>query len=283
MTTTILFASAGLGEYIFVGAFVVILTCIAATVALASWRTRRTLKTQPVETIRWREEFHDLPDRLRDCRHAYTGEKPGRRCDQGFDCRGCEGHASLRAERSEPDGLARLAAGGEAPTVAGGLSIAADRLYHRGHTTVRPADDGTLEIGLDPFAERLVGAAEQLRLPSPGKRLRVNGTAFRVRRGDATARVLSPVEGTVVATGGPEAGWYLRVAPSTPEPDLRHLLDAREAATWLRADLERLQGLLAPTPVGATLADGGELAKDLPKALPAADWDAVWAEFFLEP
>jgi len=282
---SIVFASAGVGQYIFIGAFVVILTAIALTLMLAAWRTRRALRKAPVEKIGWEGAFEDLPEPARACRHAFTGERPGRICKHGFDCRECEGHEALCAQRCphETDVAAGDLSATQTATAVAGMELPGDRLYHRGHTWVRKADDGTLEVGLDPFGVRLLGLPEQLRLPEPGERLFVNGPAFRVRRGGATARVLSPVDGTVVETGGPEAGWYLRVKPDAPEPNLKHLLDAHEAQAWLRADLERLHGLLAPTPLGASLQDGGELADDLPRALPTADWDAVWAEFFLEP
>jgi hypothetical protein len=36
----------------------------------------------------------------------------------------------------------------------------------------------------------------------PALTLEANGTAFRVRKGDADVRVLSPVDGEVVETGG---------------------------------------------------------------------------------
>ena len=41
--------------------------------------------------------------------------------------------------------------------------------------------------------------------------------------------------------------------------------------------------MLTPAAVGTTLADGGVPVEDMPKAVPAADWDSVWGQMFLEP
>jgi hypothetical protein len=40
---------------------------------------------------------------------------------------------------------------------------------------------------------------------------------------------------------------------------------------------------LGESRLGASLADGGELVNDIPAHYPAANWDAVWGEVFLEP
>ncbi len=44
---------------------------------------------------------------------------------------------------------------------------------------------------------------DAVELPPPGTQLKANGTAFRVRKRGADVRVLSPVDGEVVETGGP--------------------------------------------------------------------------------
>ena len=57
-----------------------------------------------------------------------------------------------------------------------------DRLYHRGHTWVKPVEDGNVLVGLDSLAEHLIGAPDSVRLPEPGQEIDANQTAWRMRK-----------------------------------------------------------------------------------------------------
>lgn len=249
------------GHLIFLGAFFVVATVIAITLVMALVRSLRH-GGHRLETIRWKSEFGDLPERDRACRHQFDGRLPGRVCGNAFNCRECTRHAEIA-----PDPVA---------------AEPRERYYHRGHTWVQPQPDGTVLVGLDELATSLTGRPERLDLPSPGAKVQVNGTAWRMGRNGASARVLSPVDGTVAEAGGPDRGWYLKICPDNP--DFRHLLRGREARAWLQREMDRMGTLLpAPALVGPTMADGGELVEDAAKAMPEADWDAVWGGLFLQP
>jgi hypothetical protein len=263
------------GRLIFLGIFFTVVLAIAVTVALAWWRTLRDIRAKKLDSIRWHAEFHDLASGDRACRHEFTGEYRHRTCDRFFDCRRCPTHAQLTA-----------AAGEHTPAEDAnpfGLSFPAGLLYHRGHTWVREEPDGTVTIGLDDFARRLVGTPEEVHLPLRGCKLTLNAPAWSMRRGGVDVRVLAPVDGEVIETGGPNADFYLKLKPPAGHADTRHLLRGAEIPPWLSRELERLQ-LLVATPAGMpALADGGVLAEDLPANCPEADWDAVWGHLFLEP
>ena len=249
------------GHLIFLGAFFSVVFIIASTLGMALWRAERN-RGHKVGAIRWKSEFSDLAERDRACRHSFDGRLPGRVCGNGFDCRGCGKHAEVTRQ--------------DAPETPAG------RLFHRGHTWVEPQPDGTVLVGLDDLAARFTGTPDAVELPPPGSRLEVNGAAWRMGRNGASARVLSPVEGVVEETGGPERGWYLRVRPD--KPDFRHLLRGAAAKAWLARERDRVGALVAtPALAGATMADGGELVDDVPAAAPDADWDGVWGRLFLQP
>jgi hypothetical protein len=94
---------------------------------------------------------------------------------------------------------------------------------------------------------------------------------------------MCPVDGKVVETGSVERGWYLRIKPDSKNVQaFQHLLRGAEIKPWIQREMERLQ--LALTAEGATpaLADGGAPVSDIAAAYPAADWDAVCGEMFLE-
>lgn len=263
----------GIASYIFLGAFYTVLIVVATTLFAAAVRSRRALRTQKVEEIRWHSDFHDLPPADRICRHVLTGEFQTRQCPNAFDCRQCETHARLLEKHPLP-------AVSEHEEDVFGMAFPLDRFYHRGHTWTHMETDGSVTVGLDDLGQRLLGVPDRVDLPEPGVRLHANGTAFRVHKRDADVRVLSPVDGSVIETGGPDRGWYLRVRP---EPlDLRHLLRGAEVRPWLLKEMERLQLALSQEGVSPTLADGGVPVTDIAAAYPEANWDAVCGEMFLE-
>jgi hypothetical protein len=268
----------GASSYIFLGAFYTVLIVVATTLLNALWRSSRDMSKSKVEDIRWQSDFHDLSAADRTCRHVLTGEFASRECPHAFDCRECETHSRLVALNPP----VRSAAADEEIF---GMSFPLDRMYHRGHTWARPEADGTVTVGLDDLGARLLGTPDAVDLPQPGARVQTNGTAFRVHRREADVRVLSPVDGEVVETGGIDRGFFLRVKPLGGGPiDMRHLLRDSEVKPWLMRELERLQ--LALTMEGTslpTLADGGVPVADIAAAYPKTDWDAVCGEMFLEP
>ncbi|MCX6626832.1 MAG: hypothetical protein NTW28_04275 [Candidatus Solibacter sp.] len=267
----------GPASVIFLGAFYTVLVVVATTILNALWRSHGDLSKGRVENIRWHSDFHDLSAADRTCRHVLTGEFQSRECPNAFDCRECGTHAKLIA-------LHPPLAAAEDEAEIFGMSFPLDRMYHRGHTWARPEADGTVTVGLDDLGSRLLGAPDAVDLPGIGSRVQANGTAFRIRKREADVRVLSPVDGEVVETGGVDRGFFLRVKPLDGLMDMRHLLRDAEVKPWLMRELERLQ--LALTMEGASvpsLADGGVPVADIAAAYPKTDWDAVCGEMFLEP
>jgi glycine cleavage system H protein len=258
----------------FFGALYSVLATVAGTLAVAAWRARRDARQGRAAAIAWHGDFAEMPASARPCRHQLTGEAPGRTCPNGFDCRDCSEHEHLEALRSRPEPL-------DAADHFG-FELPLDRLYHRGHTWVREEPDGTLTVGLDDLARRLVGAPERVELPVAGTRLQVNGPAGRLTTRGHDVRVLSPVDGTVLEARGEGNGFTLRVDPGGP-PDLRHLLSGNEVRAWALRELERLQQALGSSELGAALADGGELVADVGAALPGDRYDALLGDMLLEP
>ena len=254
-----------MAELIFKGVFLTALAVVGITVLFAVWRSRRPGRQEA--HVRWHSDFHELPSCDRRCRHELTGELATRECPNAFDCRKCQTHAKLR----------QAVAGGPEDEVYG-MAFPRDRYYHRGHTWAKVEADGAVTVGLDDLGRRLVGVPDAVDLPAPGVRVHANGTAFRVKKEGVDVRVLSPVDGEVIETGGADRGWWLKVRPA--DTNLDHLLRGEEVRPWMMREIERLQ--IALSAGGApTLADGGVPVEDLPKSCPRADWDAVWGEMFL--
>jgi hypothetical protein len=264
-----------LGHLIFLGIFFAILLKIAGTFALSLLRSARRLRDGKADAQLWKVDFSDLPLEEKSCRHALTGELKGRICANAFDCRECDKHEGVAG------GLDILDSSGDG-TVAG-LDIPGDRFYHRGHTWVKPEADGTVVIGLDSFASRLIGKPDAVELPEPGGRIEAHGTGCRIQSRRTRMRILAPIGGEVLATGGPDQEWYLRVRPDESLCQASHLLNAGEARFWLTREWERLQRFLSSPVTGPALADGGALIEDMTADLDEAQLDHVTSSFFLQP
>jgi glycine cleavage system H lipoate-binding protein len=258
---------------VFMGAFYTVVVIVASTLINAALRSRRALRTRLTERIRWAEDFHDLPARDRQCRHALTGELTYRECPHAFDCRECDTHAKLIANRppSPP---------AEPEEDIFGMSFPLDRVYHRGHTWVHTEPDGAVTVGLDDLGRRILGDPDRIDLPQPGARVSVNGTAWRASKRNADVRILSPVDGEVIETGGSNSPWVLRIRPDAY--DFSNLLGGSEIRPWVMREMERLQLALSAEGAAPTLADGGIPVQDIAAVYPQADWDAVCGEMFLE-
>jgi hypothetical protein len=263
------------GHVIFLSLFFIVLLTIALTVASAVWQTVRNFRTNRAAELCWKSDFAELPRAERHCRHELAGRVKARTCNNAFDCRHCNEYMHFAA-------LPAAAAAGNTL----GLNYPADRFYHRGHTWLKPEDDGTVTIGLDDLAGHVVGDPDAVQLPDVGEELELNQTAWLMTKNGNEIRVRAPIEGTVIAIGGPEQGWYLKLRPSLDLHDpltVRHLLRGSEVSGWLSRELERLQLQLRSRNAAPCLADGGVLVPGLMDALPEADWDAVLADTFLEP
>jgi glycine cleavage system H protein len=257
------------GHIIFLALFFGVVLTLLVTVARAALRSVRDFRHGRAGQLCWQLEFADLPAGERRCRHEIAGRIPERACSNAFDCREC----------GQYEQIAAIPAQASAGTC--GLDYPADRLYHRGHTWVRPEADGTYTVGLDDLAGHVIGTPDAVELPPAGTRVEANSPAWRVRKGRHETRVRSPIDGEVVAAGGPAHGWYLRIRPDEPQ-SLRHLLRGHEVGAWVSKELERLQLQLGQPGAAPSLADGGILVSGLIEAMPQADWDTALAGTFLE-
>jgi hypothetical protein len=138
---------------------------------------------------------------------------------------------------------------------------------------------------LDELAIHLVGTPDSIAMPEVGEEIELNQTAWRMKKNGREIQVRAPIEGTVMAIGGAQEGWYLKMHPRLDlrEPGtLRHLLRGPEVHGWLTRELERLQLQLRAPNTPAALADGGVLLPELMNVLPEADWETVLADTFLQ-
>jgi glycine cleavage system H lipoate-binding protein len=173
----------------------------------------------------------------------------------------------------------------------GWFQVPAGVALHPGHTWARVEADGTVAVGVDDFAQRLV-APTRIDLPRPGALVSQGEAAVGLGDGRRSVPLVSPVNGTVVAVNravaeAPEllkdaygAGWLFKVQAPRLEADQRQLLHAQSARHFLDGEAEALAMRASPE-VGQVLQDGGVPVDGLARAL-AGDvgWEALAREFF---
>lgn len=167
-----------------------------------------------------------------------------------------------------------------------------DVFFHPGHAWAR-ASNGVVTIGVDDFAQRLIGDISGIALPSLGTRILQGEKGWSLASGLKSVDMLSPVEGTVVAVNNqvmshPKIlhddpygnGWLLKIRPARPTADLKQLLSGALARRWMEEASDRIQTMMSPD-LGRLYQDGGLPVQGIAKSLGGEAWDDVCRRFFL--
>ncbi len=167
------------------------------------------------------------------------------------------------------------------------------RYHHRGHAWARESEDGDVIVGIDDFAQSLIGSVDEIRLPRLLKRVQQGGVAYHIRHGQRVVPIMSPIGGWIVAKNEMLAsnpslvntspygdGWLVRIKPVKLQLQVNNLFSGKATQQWLDAARARLHQVFAGTPA-LMYQDGGEMIRDLSDKCSDAEWDAIVNEFFL--
>ena len=214
-------------------------------------------------------------------------------------CVGIDGFIQLRKARKERASLSLADQLVPAEAFAN-LSAPANLFLDTGHTWVEVKPSGAATVGLDGFAQKLIGRIDDVVLPEVGKEVNRGDVLFALKQDNHRAAFASPVDGVVTAVDKelpwhPEMiqsdpytnGWICSVTPKNLAKNLKQLVTADEAKSWLKHEAERFQEFFAAQTLdsmqlGQVLQDGGQLAGGV---LEYAD-DGTWKRFnemFLRP
>lgn len=214
-------------------------------------------------------------------------------------CVGIDGIVQLRKARKERSSL-KLADQLVPAGAFANLSAPANLFLDRGHTWVEVKPSGAATVGLDGFAQKLIGRIDDVVLPEVGKEVNRGDVLFALKQDNRRAAFASPIDGVVTSVDKelpwhPEMiqsdpykdGWICSVMPKNLAKNLKQLLTADEAKTWLKHEAGRFQEFFAAQTLdnmqlGQVLQDGGQLTGGV---LEYAD-DGTWKQFnemFLRP
>ena len=215
---------------------------------------------------------------------------------------GCVGvDAVVQLRKSKRESAAKFLVDQLIPTQAiSEVAVPADVFLDEGHTWVRVRPTGGTEIGVDSFAESLLGRIDGVVMPEVGKEVHRGDVLFALKQNNRRAAFASPVDGVVTHVDRelpwhPEMihnnpfteGWVCSIAPKNLARNLKMMRIAEEAKTWLKDEARKFQEFFAARPIenmqlGQVLQDGGQITGGV---LEFTD-DETWRQFnehFLRP
>ena len=171
------------------------------------------------------------------------------------------------------------------------FDIAEGLFYHQGHTWAAPEEDGVVRVGLDDFAQKLVGVPQRIHVPLVGSRVEQGEKGVKLSVDTKSIDLLSPVGGEVLAINeevlrSPQLinedpygkGWLFKVRVPRLSANLRNLLSGRLALVWMDGTVtalkRRMEGELGPV-----LQDGGVPVTGIAKDLSPDQWEDIAADF----
>ena len=181
------------------------------------------------------------------------------------------------------------------PQPAKWFTIAGKRYYHPGHSWLYPESTDIVLVGIDDFAQKLIGKACELNLPEPGTRLKQGERGWSLGVESQRIDFLSPVEGEVIARNEQVIadpallnrdpygeGWLLKVRTTKLKPNLMGLLFGQMAERWMEMTEGCLRRRISGD-VGLVLQDGGTLMPGIARNLheDEEDWHYMVREFLL--
>jgi len=171
--------------------------------------------------------------------------------------------------------------------------------FSKAHTWVELTFAGEARIGVDDFAQKIIGTIERIEVAPLGSEIKKGDTLLTVRHGNRLLSIPAPVSGTVMTVNdtllaSPNllhqdpyiAGWVAVVAPKNISADLRLLTIADDAAQWLRKEVNRFRDFIkeqvqigVPVPAGVTMLDGGAPLHGVLEQFNEKTWNAFQEEF----
>ena len=167
--------------------------------------------------------------------------------------------------------------------------------YHQGHSWAIPESSNVVRVGIDDFAQKLVGKIDAIKCPQVGSEVTQGEKAWTLLVNSKSIDMLSPVDGKIVdinesLLNSPESirkdpygqSWLMKVQAPKLSANLKNLLSGGTARKWME---EVSENLLSRTDynLGPVSQDGGALVDGIAKNLDRERWDEIVREFFLVP
>jgi glycine cleavage system H protein len=165
--------------------------------------------------------------------------------------------------------------------------------YHPGHSWTIPESDKVVRVGIDDFAQKLVGRIDAVKFPRVGSQVSQGKKAWSLQVGSKSVDMLSPVDGEIVAINealisSPEniskdpygQAWLLKVQVPNLKSNLKNLLSGTFALKWM-VGIKRNLFVRMNYNLGEVSQDGGVPVYGIARGLDHEKWDEIVREYFL--
>lgn len=163
--------------------------------------------------------------------------------------------------------------------------------YHQGHTWAELESNDVARVGVDDFAQILLGVPSAVSLPRVGSKLQQGEKGWEMVFDSTAIPILSPVSGEVIEVNEEllkapqlinsdpyEAGWLMKVRKPKLKTDFKNLLSGNVARAWLDDTVLTLRSRFMGE-LGLVLQDGGMPLPGMARNLSPADWSEVALDF----
>ena len=178
------------------------------------------------------------------------------------------------------------------PALTGKFRVPEGYSFHQGHAWMKMDLLGSnrqrlARVGVDDFAQKLVGKVGAVELPPIGSRLAQGEKGWSLIVDSVPVSMLSPVDGEVMEVNREVLaspgllnedpygkGWLLKVKSDRIAADTRNLLSGKVAMAWMENALENLHPIQHET-LGPVMQDGGLPIDGIAKVLGGERWEEL--------
>ena len=175
----------------------------------------------------------------------------------------------------------------------GWFKLAEGLFYHQGHSWVMPEEGDVAKVGIDDFAQKLLGKPTSIVLPRIGAQVNQGAKGWQLKVDSKLFDVLSPVDGEVLAVNeeavkSPELigndpygeGWLIKVRVPKLNSQLKNLISGKLAIAWMEETVSTMRKKITGDP-GMVLQDGGTPVQGFAKNISPGNWEDIANEFLL--
>ncbi|MCJ7581279.1 MAG: response regulator, partial [Candidatus Aminicenantes bacterium] len=132
------------------------------------------------------------------------------------------------------------------------INVPAGVFISPSHTWNSLEMNGMVRVGIDDFAQKILGPIEEIELPTAGQKIEKGAPLFSVKKGTHRLSILSAISGKVVSQNSElidhidyiqmkpyELGWICTVEPSNLPEDLQTLIIGADSVSWYQKEIEK--------------------------------------------
>ncbi len=240
-------------------------------------------------------------------------------CDRNFECQTCPLDYGLRGTRDEyltsraeegqrqPDNSNKEKPASSQKHNASWKQLLKLKLdqnchIHPGHTWIREITPELVKIGIDDMAATTLGTIDEIVLPLEGEKIVRGASCGQIIQFEHIFSIVSPLSGKVVSVNKELAnfpdklildplnqGWMLAVEPENLQHDLKYCRSGDTLVSWYLKEYKWFESNLAEgfqqkdANIGMTMADGGEVSRNLRNYLPKERYRRLVLNLFGKP